>query len=262
MKPWMGYMEPFKIFGNLYFVGTDFVSSHIIDTGDDLVMIDSGYPQCTYLTLENIRKLGFSPYDIKYILHSHGHYDHIGGTRAIVELTGAKTAIGRPDKDYVNGKLDLTWAKELGYEFFEMFEPDILIDDGDIIRCGNTEIKCIATPGHTPGVLSYFFNVTDGESTYRAAMFGGAGINSLRKAFLDKYALPHSLRDDFVNSLKKVRGEQVDILVGNHPADAKTKENYALMLTSEKNPFLNPDAWTRHIDYCKKRFDDMVARGE
>lgn len=261
MKPWEGYMEPFRIFGNLYFIGTTFVSSHLIDTGAGLVLIDSGYPQCTYLTLENIRKLGFDPYDIKYIIHSHGHYDHIGGTRAIVELTGAKTAIGRPDREYVNGTLDLTWAKELGYEYYEMFEPDILLDDGDVFKCGNTEIKCVATPGHTPGVMSFFFNVTDGKNTYRAAMFGGAGMNSMRYKFLDEYGLPHSLRDDFLNSLEKVRDEHVDILIGNHPGDAQTKQKYERILAGEENPFLDPTAWHRRLDYCRAQFDDMVAQG-
>lgn len=254
-------MEPFRIFGNLYFVGTRFVSSHVVDTGDGLILIDSQYPQCTYLLLENIRKVGLDPYDIKYILHSHGHYDHIGGTRAIVELTGAKTVLGRPDRDYVNGTVDLTWAKELGYTYYEMFEPDILIDDGYVLELGNTRIRCVSTPGHTPGVMSFFFDVTDGKNTYTAAMFGGAGMNSMRYKFLDAYGLPHSLRDDFLNSLEKVRGEKVDILIGNHPGDAQTAQKYERMLAGEENPFLDPTAWHRRLDYCRGQFDDMVAKG-
>ncbi len=262
MKPWEGYMEPFRIFGNLYFVGTKFVSSHVVDTGDGLILIDSQYPQCTYLLLENIRKVGLDPYDIKYILHSHGHYDHLGGTRALVELIGAKTVLGRPDRDYANGTLDLTWAKELGYEYYEMFEPDILIDDGYVLRLGNTAIRCVSTPGHTPGVMSFFFDATDGVNTYRAAMFGGAGMNSMRLKFLDRYGLPHSLRDDFLNSLAKVRDEKVDILIGNHPGDVDTAGKYARMQAGEETPFLDPTAWHRRLDYCRKQFDDMVAKGQ
>ena len=111
MKQWEGYMEPFRIFGNLYFVGSTHVCTHIIDTGDGLVMLDSGYPQCLYMITEAMHKVGLNPKDLKYILHSHGHYDHIGGTRALIEMYGVKTVIGRGDEDYVNGKLDLTWAK-------------------------------------------------------------------------------------------------------------------------------------------------------
>ena len=254
-------MEPFRIFGNLYFVGTTFVSVHLIDTEDGIVLIDAGYPQCTYLTLENIRKLGFNPYDIKHILISHGHYDHLGGARAIAELTGAKIYLGRPDREYANGTLDLTWAKELGYEYYEQFEPDVLIDDGDVLSFGSTSVRCVLTPGHTPGVISFFFNVTDGKTSYTAAMFGGAGMNSMRYKFLDAYGLPHSLRDDFLRSLDKVRDEKVDILIGNHPGDAQTRQKYERMLAGEENPFLDPTAWHRRLDYCRGQFDEMVAKG-
>ena len=261
MKPWEGYIEPFNIFGNLYFVGTTFVSSHIIKTTDGIVLLDSGYPLCTYITLENIRKVGLDPYDIKYIIHSHGHYDHIGGTRAIVELTGAKTLIGRADRDYVNGTLDLTWAKELGYQYYEAFEPDILLDDGDVFTVGDTSFRFVSTPGHTPGVMSVFFNVTDGASVYTAAMFGGAGMNSLKLAFLDKYGLPRSLRDNFPLSLDKVYEEDVDIAIGNHPGDVDTVGKSMAIKRGEGNPFIDKTAWKRRIDYIRNQYNDMIAKG-
>ena len=69
-KPWEGQMEPFRIFGNLYFVGNLYVSSHVIDTGEGLILLDSNYPQCVYLVTEGMRKLGLDPADIKYIIHS------------------------------------------------------------------------------------------------------------------------------------------------------------------------------------------------
>ena len=129
-------MVPFRVFGNLYFVGTKPASAHLIDTGNGLILLDSGYPETLYLIMDSIRELGFNPYEITLILHSHGHIDHIGGTRALVELTGAKSAIGRADLDYVTGKRDLTYAKELGMSFDGYFEPDQLLDDGDVIKLG------------------------------------------------------------------------------------------------------------------------------
>jgi glyoxylase-like metal-dependent hydrolase (beta-lactamase superfamily II) len=102
---WRSYVQPGRIFGNLYFVGTYAASSHIIDTGEGLIMIDTGYAEGAYLILHNIWDLGFCPYDIKYIIHSHGHYDHVGATCAIAKLTGAKTAISRIDAPMVDGTL-------------------------------------------------------------------------------------------------------------------------------------------------------------
>lgn len=82
------------------FVGTKPASAHLIDTGAGLILLDSGYPETLYLVLDSIRRLGFRLEDLALILHSHGHIDHIGGTRALVELTGAKTAIGAADARY------------------------------------------------------------------------------------------------------------------------------------------------------------------
>ena len=256
-------MEPFQIFGNLYFVGTTFVSTHVIDTGDGLILLDSNYPQCTYLVTEGMRRLGLDPMNIKYILHSHGHYDHIGGTRALVELTGAKTVIGRADADYVSGKVDLTWAKELGFEFHEAFEPDVILDDGDVLELGNTKIRAVHTPGHTPGVMSYFFNVTDGKTTYTAGMFGGAGMNSMRMKFLDEYGLSYEHRLAFPQSLQKVRGIHVDIAIGNHPSDVDTAGKYEQIKNgATENPFIDPTAWPRRLDYCQKQYEQMLADGK
>ena len=263
LKQWESYMEPFCIFGNVYFVGCKYVSSHIIDTGDGLILLDSSYPQCLYLVTEGMRKLGLDPADIKYILHSHGHYDHLGGTRALIELYGCKTIIGRADRDFANGKVDLTWAKELGFEYFETFEPDILLDDGDTIELGNTKIKAVHTPGHTPGTMSYFFDATDGKDTYRAAMFGGAGTAAMKKDFLARYNLPISCRDDFFNSIEKIKNEKVDIALGNHVGDIiNIPGRYKIMKEEGTNPFIDPTVWTRDLEFRKQQLEKLIASGE
>ena len=96
------------------------------------------------------------------------------------------------------------------------FEPDVLIDDDDVIELGNTRITAVATPGHTPGAMSYFFDVTDGERIFRAGLHGGMGLNTLVREFLDKYNLPYSLREDFKKSMLRLNEENVDIFLGNH----------------------------------------------
>ena len=92
-----GVMEPFRIIGNVYFVGCFPASSHLIDTGDGLILIDTGYEDTLHLLINSIYRLGFSPYDVKYILHTHWHGDHTAATAAFVHLTGAKTLFGAKD---------------------------------------------------------------------------------------------------------------------------------------------------------------------
>ena len=253
-----GAMEPFKIIGNTYFVGTYPASSHLIDTGEGLILIDTGYSDTLFLLINSIYKLGFNPYDIKYIINTHWHGDHTEATAALSHLTGAKTFIGEADGDYANGKVDLTWAKELGTEYGEAFEPDVLLKDGDIISLGNTRIRCVSTPGHTPGTMSFFFNVFYNGKEYIAGMHGGVGTNTMQNGFLEKYNLPKTCREEFLEGLNKVRNEKVEIFVGNHVWNNATREK-AEQITDDFNPFINEKEWIPFIDDCIEKVKKLMV---
>lgn len=257
---WNTYMTPFRIFGNLYFVGTKPASAHLIDTGDGLILLDSGYPETLYLVMNGIRELGFSPYDLKLILHSHGHIDHIGGTRALVELTDAKTAISFADADTVRGKRPLTFAKELGMTFDGFFEPDRLLQDGDVIALGNTRITCLHTPGHTEGTMSYFFDITDENGrTLRAGTHGGVGMNSMARSYLLAYGLPLQLREDFRAGLHRLQHEHVDIFIGNHQDQCDTIGKYRQIQSGKLDAFIDATAWPLYLTDCEQKLDRMLA---
>ena len=256
---WEGSFDPVRIFGNLYFVGTVPASTHIIDTGDGLIMLDAGYLEAKDEIISNIEKLGLSVGDIKYILLTHGHIDHAGAARYFRELTGAKIAIGAADREYVNGENDLTYARE--YEMtFDFFEHDMLLTDGDVITLGGTSIRAVATPGHTPGAMSYFFNVTDGEESFTAALHGGMGINTLSREYLDRYDLPYSLRADFVSAMERLAEERVDIFLGNHMQHNKTGEKADRVRAGDKYAFVNADEWAPYCLWCIENLNNMIKR--
>lgn len=256
-QPWNGYVKPFKIWGNLYFVGTEPASTHIIDTGEGLIMLDSGYQHSLYLVLHNMYLLGLNPMSLKYIVHTHGHIDHMGATRALVELTGAKTFIGLEDREYANGKLDLSYAKELGMEFNETFEPDVLLKNGDKIVLGNTVIDCIATPGHTPGAMSYLFDVSDGNRTVRAGLHGGMGINTMCREFLNKYKLSYDCRSNFKNAMDRLQAERVDIFLGNHMQHNNTLQKVEELKAGKPNAFIVPGEWAEYAQWAKQNLINM-----
>ncbi len=255
------YINPFRIFGNLYFVGTHPASTHLIDTDDGLIVIDPGYPQSLYIVIDNIHSLGFDVKDIKYIICTHGHYDHLGAAKALAELTGAKTFIGKEDREYANGTLDLTWARELGFEYREAFEPDVLISDGDIIELGNTKILVKDAPGHTPGTKAFFFDVTDGKRVYRAAMHGGVGRNSMKKEFLVRYGLTTAIREKFIPAIDSFIDERVDITLGNHISNNDTLGK-AKRIGEKNNPFIDPTEWRRFLCEMKKKYREMIEEEE
>jgi metallo-beta-lactamase class B len=258
MHPWKYYVKPFRISGNLYYVGNSDVSSHLIDTGQGLILLDTAFPQTVYLLLESIRRLGFNPNDIRYIIHCHGHYDHFGGTRAMVELTRAKTALGKDDIEILEARPELSWAPEYGVEFYETFEVNEPLVDGQIISLGNTSIECMNIPGHTPGSISYFFEIIDGGNAYTVGIHGGPGLNTLSEEYLSKYGLPLSRRDDYMNSLQRLKKRSADIFIGAHPGQNSTLAKQALMKDG-KNPFLDKTAWQKFLatleEDAKKTFD-------
>ena len=237
-------MKPFRIAGNLYYVGTSDDSVHLIDTGDGLILIDAGrYEDSADMIRDSMRQLGFDVRQLKHIIITHGHYDHWMGVPRLVEWSGAKTYLGKPDLQLKPG-----------------FVPDHLLEDGDIIHQGNMDILCLFTPGHSVGTFSFFFHVEENGKRYRAGMFGGVGIKQMGKPFLDKYGLLYHQRGDFFRSLERLRGEKVDILLGNHPHQSKTIAKYERSLTSTENPFIDPTEWLPFLDRLEAQLGALIQK--
>ena len=247
---WEGYIKPSKIFGNLYFVGTHPASTHIVDTGDGLILIDPGYQESLYLVINNIWEVGFNPKDIKYILLTHCHHDHTDATKALAQLSGARVYFPELDLPLYNGDL---------YHYdFRPFDYDVLIKDGDVITLGNTSVKCVSTPGHTDGTTSYFFDVTDGKETYRAGMHGGVGYNTLKSEFLKSHSLTAECREKYIYGMNRVINEKVDITLGNHVGQNDTEGKLARLGKEDKNPFIDPTEWQRFITKCRDGMLEMT----
>lgn len=260
LHPWLEYKAPFHLCGDLYHVGGTCSPSYLLNTGDGLLLIDTGFPKTGYFLIQNIHELGFDPRQIRWILHSHGHFDHFGSTRALQELTGAKTWLGAADREIANGTQPLSCAEELGTTYDEAFEPDVLIRDGDIFTFGNVRIQCISTPGHTPGAMGFFFDLHENGKTYRAGTHGGVGFNSMKNSFLKKYGLDPVCRDLFLASFDRLKQEKVDVFYGNHLWNNHTDEKLMARAADPDgaNPFIDPGEWVRFLDQTRQEFLDFI----
>jgi len=250
MEYWTYYLEPTKYTDDFYHIGAQNAPCWLLKSNDGLILIDTGLPKTQYQILINLEKTGFDYRDIKHIIHSHGHIDHIGGTRALVALTGAKTYIGAGDKDMAEGKNELQWTNEFGIPFEEPFVPDVLIRDGDELKIGDKHFKFYETPGHSRGALTFYFNVSDKGKEYTAGMFGGGGLKSMSKEYLNKYGLPLSLREDFIKSIDRVYDMVPDVHVGNHLGDNKHFEKLN-EVGGARNPFIDGSTWKWFLDKRK-----------
>lgn len=253
--PWRYAAEPFEIADRVFYVGNTWVGSYLLDTGDGLILIDSGVAQSVYLLLENIRKLGFDPRQIKKILLTHGHFDHAGGAEMIRRYTGAQVYLGREDWFIVDERPELLLA---GQDACPLFERDAWYREGEPIRLGNVSIQPVHTPGHTPGTWSFFFQTTWQGGVYMCGMHGGLGFNTLHDAYFEQTGLPRSLREEYLRSLEKLRGIHVDIHLGSHPETARMLEK-AAGRKADQNPFIDPEEWNRFLDAKRRQFLDTFA---
>jgi metallo-beta-lactamase class B len=162
-------VRPFKIFDNLYYVGIEWVGSFLLVTTDGLILIDSLHEPFVETSAEHIRELGFDPADVRYVLGTHGHFDHVGG-HAYYQRTFGST-VGMTAADWKRAQADANqalWGMEVA-------DVDWVIQDGETLELGDQTMTFYVTPGHTEGVLSMEFTVRDGDDEHRAVIFGGSG---------------------------------------------------------------------------------------
>ena len=225
-------VKPFHMIGNIYYVGTDKYSCHLIDSGEGLILIDTGAEENAPMIVESMTELGFSVADIKYIVHSHGHFDHSHATAELVRLSGAKTWLHKDDVRYLEGR----------------FVPDHYTADGDVLSLGNVKMEFIHAPGHTLGTIALFFDVEADGQRYRAGMFGGAGTRQLKRRYLKDRNLSCLQRVMFFETLEMLKKYHVDVPLGNHPYHTRTVEKAQLAKNSQTNPFIDPQWWTPFMD--------------
>jgi len=164
------YAEPARVFDNLYFVGGKIHSSWALTTRDGIILFDTIYPyNSEELIVGGMKKLGLDPKNIKYVLISHAHGDHIGGAEMLQSRYGARVVMGGPDWD---------WVAKYPNRYKTMApKRDIVATDGMKIALGESTVTIWLTPGHTPGTLSYTFMVLDRGKPVSVAYSGGTAFN-------------------------------------------------------------------------------------
>lgn len=164
------FIEPAKVFDNLYFVGSKIHSSWALTTSEGIILIDTLY---TYNSEEEIvgglKKLGLDPAKVKYVIISHAHGDHVGGAKMMQDRFKSQIVMGGPDWDLIEKSVN-------GYPQGKP-KRDIVADDGQKITLGDTSVTIVSTPGHTPGTLSMLFTVKDNGRPISVAYSGGTAFN-------------------------------------------------------------------------------------
>lgn len=197
--------EPFKIFDNVYYAGLHSVSSYMVTTSAGLVLIDATNPETADAVLNSVRKAGFDPLNIKYVLITHSHIDHFGGAGRIQQVTGAR--IGMSAEDWDNAAVQQGRGGQRGQNVGIPLKRDLVLTDNENLTVGDTTFKFYVTPGHTPGSTSVEFQVRDRGKSYRALEPGGLGLS-----FGPEWT------PVFLKSMERLkRLGPWDVIFGNHP---------------------------------------------
>ena len=245
-EPSIEFIAPFKMADDLYYVGDRLVCVHLLRTDEGLILFDAGYHCTKHLLMESIIRLGFDPADVRWIILTHAHSDHFGASNEFRNLYGTKVALSAVDAKSMREK---PFRAVGSFKDVPMNLPviDRELEDGEIFSFGGKEIRCVLTPGHTLGTMSFFFNVTDNGKTYLAGEFGGAGVAALRIQYALHYELPLDMAQRMIASLDKVKDEPVAVQMGNHPYNSHTLEKRERQLKEGGNPFVDESSWKEFV---------------
>lgn len=178
-------------------------------------------------------------------------------------MYGSKLAIARVEADSLREHPHRAHLYASGCPHAEIPEFDRELEDGEVFALGNTRIRCVLTPGHSVGVLSFFFDVTDGGVTYPAGLFGGAGVNAISLAFMDDdERMEENCPQEMLDGLDRVWDEPVVIHLGNHPGNNRTLEKRQLQLQGESNPFIDPESWQAFLTETRKRIHRQIRKNQ
>ena len=136
------------------------------------------------------------------------------------------------------------------------------IEDGDIVEIGNVKIRCVLTPGHTEGVMSFFFDTTYRSNTYTVGLFGGAGTNALTLPYILKNGYTEDLPLKMLESIELLRKEKVDIHLGNHPANNRTLEKREKQVKDGGNPFIDESSWIEFLDSLESEVRTIILNNK
>jgi metallo-beta-lactamase class B len=171
-------IEPYQAFDNVYYVGICWVSAWLVTSPQGHVLIDALYGPYTQPMLDNIRKLGFDPKDIRQVVMTHGHFDHAGGAATLkAALPAARFAMTAEGWREAAEAAAQSAARP---DRWTMIEQDIVLTDGQVLAVGDIRLQAFETPGHTMGTASFAFDAFDGGRRHRAFTVGGLGLNAIK----------------------------------------------------------------------------------
>jgi metallo-beta-lactamase class B len=251
---WSDAAPPAHVFANVYMVGTCGITALLITTPEGHFLIDGATDEAAEGIADNIRKLGFDPKDVRYLLGTHEHLDHAGGLAKLKQISGAKFATREAARLGMETGLPLADDPQHGiHPPFPGIQADLIISDGETLRIGKQAITVIATPGHTPGGTSYTWKSCEGNTCRRivyADSLNAVSADAYR--FSDHPAYVATLR----SSMQRIEAiKDCEIMISPHPFQSDFFERLA-----GEAPLIDPDRCKQYVTAARARLDGRLAK--
>ena len=254
--PYSQPLEPFRIVGNIYYVGAQNIASYLIATPQGHILIDSGTTEMHDGIVGGVERLGYKVSDIRILLASHAHFDHVEGHALMQRRTGAQVMAMAADADALERGHDTSALGAIGWEPVPVSRR---LKDGDTVTLGGTTLRAIHAPGHTRGATIWMTTVEDAGRRYNVAFFttttpnpGVPLLNNPRH---------QTVIEDTRRTFRKLKTErEPDIVLLGHPQAMFAGTIERMRRNERPHPLLNgADAWTRQLATAEADFERRVA---
>ena len=256
---WTEPFPPFRIAGNLYYVGSKGLANYLITTPQGNILINSDLEANVPLIEASIEKLGFKFKDTKILLISHAHWDHDAVSLTIKEKTGAMYMVMDADVAVVEsgGKTDFAYGNDPAL-LYRPAKVDRVLHDGDEVKLGGAVLVAHLTPGHTKGCTTWTMQVTERGKTYNVVILGSPNVNPGYKLVANK-AYPE-IAEDYERMWRVLKSLPCDIFLGAHGSYFGLEGKYPLMKGEGANPFVDPKGYKKYVVQKEQEFRAELAK--
>jgi metallo-beta-lactamase class B len=257
---WNLPLDPFRVFGNTYYVGTAGLSAVLVTSNDGHVLLDGGLPQSAPMIDANIRKLGFRTEDVQLILNSHEHYDHAAGIAALQRASGATVAASPEGARALAQGASLAHDPQPTAAKFPPVKNVKVVGDGETLRVGSLAVTAHFTPGHTPGATTWTWRSCEGSRCLNVVYADSLSAVSDEGFRFSGDAKRPSIAETFRKSLAVVEALPCDVLLVPHPFVMAMEEKLERQRKDRSvNPFIDAGACRAYAARQRKAFEARLA---
>jgi len=256
---WVKPFPPFRLIGNIYWVGTWDLSTYLITTPQGHILINSGLKETVPQIVQGIETLGFKPTDVKLLLATHAHFDHVAGLAELKRITHAQIAMSKDDAELLQsgGTLDFLFGKSPG-ALYEPAQVDRILTDGEKIALGGTELTMHLHPGHTKGAMSFTTTIQELGNSYRVGIVNMGSINE-GVTVSNMPGFP-GMEDAYRKTFRDQKALELDVFLASHAGQINLHRKYQPGDAYDPARFVDPTGYKTAVARMEASFLATVQR--